>query len=124
MFAATIDELRSALADARIVLGLPPLSYNQPVLYPDQSFISRSDVQELRDGVACVEALIECLPALSAVVLVGNRAAKAEPYLRDKSLELFKSSHPGPLVKARYPERWEAIPLQWAEVMKVRPAAV
>src|SRR5262249_2222321 len=39
--------------------------------------------QELRDGMKCVAGLISLLPKLLAVVLVGQRAARVEPYLRN-----------------------------------------
>jgi len=76
--------------------------------------------QELRDGVASVRELIALLPSLRAVVLVGRNAAKAKPHLSNGTdLALFTSAHPSPLVRAKYPERWNAISSQWAEVRKV-----
>lgn len=74
--------------------------------------------QELREGTACVRELISLLPELRAVVLVGKRAAKAERYLKTKQLALFTSDHPSPLVRARLPERWNAIPSEWAKVRR------
>lgn len=73
--------------------------------------------QELREGVACVEELITLLPKLRAVVLVGNKAAKARMHLHRTGLALFTSAHPSPLVRAKYPERWSAIPSQWAAAL-------
>jgi uracil-DNA glycosylase len=76
--------------------------------------------KELRDGVDSVRELIALLPLLRAAVLVGRNAAKAIPYLRSgTALALFTSAHPSPLVRAKYPERWNAISSQWAEVRKV-----
>lgn len=72
--------------------------------------------QELREGVACVQELITLLPKLCAVVLVGGKAARAQEYLRGTGLTLFTSAHPSPLVRAKYPERWNAISSQWAKV--------
>ena len=73
---------------------------------------------ELREGVACVKELIELLPKLRAVVLVGRKAAKAYPLLLDTGLKLFTSDHPSPRVRASFPKRWQAIPAEWA---KIRP---
>jgi hypothetical protein len=75
--------------------------------------------QELREGVACVQELIALLPMLRSVVLVGGKAAKANAYLKGRGLTLFTSAHPSPLVRARYPDRWNAIPSQWAKVRTV-----
>jgi len=75
--------------------------------------------QELREGVACVRELISLLPSLCAVVLVGRRAARARRYLEGCGLTLITSAHPSPLVRAKFPERWNAIPSQWADVLKV-----
>lgn len=72
--------------------------------------------QELREGVACVRELTELLPKLRAVVMVGRKAAKAARHLDGSGLALFTSAHPSPLVKAKYPERWKAIPAEWANV--------
>jgi hypothetical protein len=74
---------------------------------------------ELRGGVACVEALIKLLPALSAVVMVGGKAARAKHSLESTGLVLVGSCHPSPIVRATSPAKWEAIPGQWAKVMAV-----
>jgi uracil-DNA glycosylase len=75
--------------------------------------------QEIAQGAACVTELVGLLPALSAVVLVGGRAARAKPYLEDTNLALVTSCHPSPLVRARYRAMWETIPFQWAKAMAV-----
>jgi hypothetical protein len=77
--------------------------------------------QELRDGLECLKGLIGLLPGLCAVVMVGQNAAKAEPYLKEKQpgLRLFTSAHPSPLVKAKFPDRWNGIPSEWAKVLTV-----
>jgi hypothetical protein len=74
---------------------------------------------ELREGIACIHELITLLPLLRAVVLVGNKAARANAYLSGSSLKLFTSAHPSPLVRAKYPDRWNAIASQWAKVRTV-----
>jgi len=32
---------------------------------------------------------------------------------------VFTSDHPSPFVRARFPNRWNAIPVKWAEVLSV-----
>ncbi len=71
---------------------------------------------ELREGVGCVKELISLLPKLSAVVMVGGKAARARAYLETTNLALFSSDHPSPLVRAKFPERWKAIPSEWGKV--------
>jgi hypothetical protein len=71
---------------------------------------------ELKDGVSRVIELIHLLRSPRAVVLVGRKAAEATSLLEATGLPLFKSSHPSPLVRARWPERWAAIPSEWRKV--------
>jgi hypothetical protein len=75
--------------------------------------------QELRRGTDCVKELVSWLPRLCAVVMVGEKAARAKPYLETTTLTLFTSSHPSPLVRARFRDKWDKIPSQWAKVMTV-----
>lgn len=81
--------------------------------------------QELRDGLKCLAGLIDLLPKLRAVVMVGRNAAKAEGYLNEHqpSLRLFFSAHPSPLVKAKFPDKWNTIPTEWAKVLTVIDAS-
>ena len=72
---------------------------------------------ELREGAACVEQLVKLLPNLSAVVMVGDRAARAKQYLETTTLTLIASCHPSPIVRATNRAKWETIPSQWAQVM-------
>ena len=55
--------------------------------------------------------------------MVGKKAARAKPYLETTGLDLFTSAHPSPLVRARFRERWEAIPSKWAKALAVCGAA-
>jgi hypothetical protein len=82
--------------------------------------------QELDDGLECLKELIDLLPNVRAVVMVGQNAAKAESYLRANrpNLCLFISAHPSPLVRAKFPERWNEIPAEWAKVMLVIDANI
>jgi hypothetical protein len=71
---------------------------------------------ELCDGAGWVRELVSMLPRLAAVVMVGQKAAKAKTYLESTGLALFNSDHPGPLVRAKLRERWDAIPSEWAKI--------
>jgi Uracil DNA glycosylase superfamily len=71
---------------------------------------------ELQDGARRVVELIHLLRNPRAVVLVGNKAAEARSYLPITGLTVFTSSHPSPLVRARWPERWKKIPSEWRKV--------
>ena len=71
---------------------------------------------ELREGAASVQELTGLLPKLRAVVMVGQKAAAARPYLQQSGLALFTSDHPSPRVRASWPERWRGIPSEWARV--------
>jgi hypothetical protein len=72
---------------------------------------------ELRQGVASIEGLIELLPNLRVVLLIGTKAARAERLLKNTGLVLLCSDHPSPIVRAAYRERWDNIPCQWARVL-------
>jgi hypothetical protein len=74
--------------------------------------------EELHDGEQCVNDLISLLPNLSAIVMVGQKAAKAKPGLEGRGLGLFVSDHPSPLVRAKFRQRWNAIPSEWAKAYK------
>jgi uracil-DNA glycosylase len=67
---------------------------------------------ELLNGLRDLRTLLSLLPNLRAIVLVGKKAARAKPLIR--TLPVFASDHPSPLVRARYPERWRGIPEVWA----------
>jgi hypothetical protein len=76
--------------------------------------------RELRQGVARVGELVKLLPALLAVVTVVRKATRAKACLvATTKLTPVDSYHPSPIVKATSPEKWEMIPSQWAEVMKI-----
>ncbi len=71
---------------------------------------------ELQRGTAAAINLVRLVPHLRAIVLVGGRALAARPMLASLGLPTITSSHPSPLVRARWPERWSAIPSEWAQV--------
>ena len=72
--------------------------------------------EELTNGAGCVMDLMALLPNLKVVVMVGVKAGRAEPYLKSTGLSLLTSDHPSPKVRAIHPERWRAIPSEWAKV--------
>jgi hypothetical protein len=71
---------------------------------------------ELLDGARRVFELIHLLCKPRAIMLVGSKAAEAKSYLPITGLTVFTSSHPSPLVRARWPDRWKAIPSEWQKV--------
>lgn len=79
--------------------------------------------EEVRQGLRCVLPLVALLPRLRAVVLVGNRAARAAPLLREGGYAVFGSAHPSPQVRAAFPDRWRAIPDAWREAYEASVTA-
>ena len=75
--------------------------------------------QELCEGISCVDVLVKLLPGLRAVVFVGQKAARAKPFLEGTALTLIESFHPSPIVRAASRAKWEAIPTQWAKAMPI-----
>ncbi|PGH59401.1 uracil-DNA glycosylase [Azospirillum palustre] len=71
---------------------------------------------EWHHGLSCVMDLVRLLPHLRAAVLVGRRAGRARPALEQAGLAVIESAHPSPIVRASRPERWNAIPAEWARV--------
>lgn len=71
--------------------------------------------KELREGVAEVRNLLALLPLVEVVVLVGRKAARAEPLLSGTGVTIFHSFHPSRRVRNRWKDRWESIPRIWAE---------
>ena len=70
--------------------------------------------QELVNCVADLQDLFGLLPKLQVVVLVGKKAEKAEALVSAISkIDVFKSAHPSPLVRASFPEKWNSIPTIW-----------
>ena len=71
--------------------------------------------QELRLGVAEVSRLVAHLKKLKAIVLVGKKAQRAGSLLESSGPRVFHSPHPSMLVRNRYPEQWNQIPVIWRE---------
>ena len=74
--------------------------------------------KELQSGVERVQELLGLLDKLGAIVLVGNKAAKAMPLLCGQELPVYTSCHPSPIVKASFRSRWDKIPAEWAKVLQ------
>jgi hypothetical protein len=69
---------------------------------------------ELREGVDRLSELLTLLPKLRTIVMVGRRAAGAEPMVnRLGNYALFKSAHPSAQVRASNPHLWKQIPAIW-----------
>ncbi|MCL8317256.1 uracil-DNA glycosylase [Enterobacter cloacae subsp. cloacae] len=67
----------------------------------------------VRDGIKFLDGLLQLLPNLKTIILVGKQAQKARKGLKDRGYNVAVSDHPSPLVKARYRQRWEQIPAAW-----------
>ncbi|WP_298128239.1 uracil-DNA glycosylase [Brevundimonas sp.] len=80
--------------------------------------------EELAEGAAEVRSLMALLPSVEVVVLVGKKAAKAEPLLAGTGVPIFHSVHNSPLVRASKPAEWARIPEAWAEAARaLRPTS-
>ena len=69
---------------------------------------------ELKAGVVALRGLLPLLPKLHSIVLVGKKAQRALALVEPLGLRIFKSAHPSPLVFASQPNKWHAIPADWA----------
>ena len=70
---------------------------------------------ELRAGVSEVQRLLALVPQARAVMLVGQKARRAEPLIEANGMRVFHSDHTSPLVRARHRARWESIPTVWRD---------
>ena len=75
---------------------------------------------ELHAGLDRLSGLLDILPCLDSIVLVGRKAERARPFLEDLSRELclICSAHPSGRVRASWPERWQAIGSIWAKAYR------
>lgn len=73
--------------------------------------------EELLAGLACVDELVSLLPRLRVVVLVGKKAGKAKQHVKQLGCAVVTSTHPSPLVRARWPGKWAEIGQQWSSAM-------
>ena len=80
-----------------------------------------SSEQRTLAGHAIAE-LIGLLPELRAIVLVGQTAQRAWDRVglqAPPGVSVWRSDHPGPLVRARYPDRWNKIATHWPTLAEV-----
>jgi uracil-DNA glycosylase len=62
--------------------------------------------REIKEALPYVQQLLELLPDLKVIVLVGRKAQKAEEHLRKLiSVEIVKTFHPSPLVFNLHPNK-------------------
>jgi uracil-DNA glycosylase len=74
------------------------------------------DLVEIVAGVECLKELLIMLPAVEVIMLVGNRARRAQRHLLGVRPTVLTSLHPSLLVQNRFPEKAAKIPLSWARV--------
>lgn len=72
---------------------------------------------DVREGMSHLPKLFLLLPKLEVVILVGRKAAQAEPMVRKFGYRVILSDHPSPKVRAIYPDRWNEIPHVWAKAL-------
>ncbi len=70
---------------------------------------------QLRAGLESLSVLLTKLSALEVVVLVGRKAERA--LAQAKGYQVVCSCHPSRRVRARYKDRWEAIPSIWGSAL-------
>lgn len=76
--------------------------------------IVKTSPEERSEGLLRLEPLLELLPRLQGVVLVGQKASRAANILALRNLKVWHSAHPSPRVRARYPDQHAEIPRTWA----------
>jgi hypothetical protein len=77
---------------------------------------------EMKGAADELSHLLELLPKIDTVVLVGRIAGRAEGFL-PANIRVIKSDHPSPLVRAAHPDRWRAIPRVWRMALSSGAAA-
>lgn len=73
---------------------------------------------ELRAGMGALDRLLNLLPDLRVVVLVGRKAGRARSHIEKRGLPVLESVHPSPIVRASRPAAWHDIPAKWAEAIR------
>ncbi|SDL72898.1 uracil-DNA glycosylase [Aliiruegeria lutimaris] len=68
---------------------------------------------EVNEGKRQLRGLLELLPALKAVVLVGKHAQRASDAFEGSGVRVFRTAHCGPLVKAANRDQFDAIGPVW-----------
>lgn len=73
----------------------------------------------VKAGIQMLDELFPLLPHVKTVILVGKQAQKAEKWLNNQNVTIFKSAHPSPIVRARSRSMWESIPYSWAKAVSI-----
>lgn len=68
---------------------------------------------ERREGMLRLGELLQILPHLRSVVLVGNNAKRARGVIESLRVRIFESAHPSPQVRGTNRGLWDQIPDQW-----------
>lgn len=73
--------------------------------------IRPADSSDIATGIESLAELLQLLPKLRAIVLVGGKAKKAEKHVRGVAphLEVFASPHPSPMFVNRKPENRDVL---------------
>jgi hypothetical protein len=69
---------------------------------------------QLAAGLVCLDGLLTHFQQLGCIVLVGTKAQRAKLRLASRAWCILESYHPSPIVRATAPDKWAAIPHQWA----------
>jgi hypothetical protein len=85
-------------------------------LIPDSNGTIKFKASESKSGDKALGELLSLLPYLESVVLVGKEAQKAQPFFEEQNLRTICPFHPSAQVRATYPDKWLAIPHEWAKV--------
>lgn len=77
--------------------------------------------RQQRDGFAPLRRLLGLLPALRAIVLVGNTAQRSwkRAGVEYPAAKVYRSAHPGARVRATNPQLWNSIPSKWPSYMDI-----
>ena len=73
---------------------------------------------EFTEGMDDFLELLQLLPNLRGIVLVGKRTLRAKYRLRDIEIPVFQSYHPSLLVKNSHPQNWLSIAAAWSSAAK------
>ena len=87
-------------------------------LIPGWNGTRKVTAREVREGALEALRLVQLLPRLKAVVLVGARAEEARPFLTSGGFSLFSSVHPSPIMRAFRREDWKQIPERWSRAYR------
>jgi len=112
------DPTAAAVLDFMVKAGIPR---ERTVLWntvPGWNGSIKMSQQERREGRAELPTLINLLPKLRGVVLVGRQAQRATKQILELGLPVFSSSHPSPKVRSINSLMWNDIPRHWASAFE------